>query len=1357
MTEVTLADSVTSIGSHAFYSCDSLTEVTLPDGLLSIGSEAFGYCGALSSLTIPAATTDIDGEAFNNCDSLILTVTRGSTAQEFARNHSVRYQIAGEDMVYVAGGQCGAEDSSVFWDLDTTGTLKLTGAGATQDWESSWYATPWFGYRESIQQLEVGPGITRVGNYAFAELDELVSAALPDSLESIGDYGFGGCDRLSVVTLPDTLMELSDSAFSDCPNLMLTVKEGTEVYGAVVSRGIRHKVAGSEVVYLSSGLWGAQKSQIWKLDSSGVLTIFGAGAMVDYFSDSYIPWSPYRSQIQTVTVKDGVTKIGSSAFADCYSLTRVYLPASVELIGASAFQRDENLRSLSLPDGLHSIGQYAFAYCQNLRSLTIPQGVTAIGMNAFDGMDVPSINVYRGSYAQTYAAINGVSCQEIVLGTADVTGVTLDQKTLQMKLGDNMFLTAAVLPEDAKSKKVTWQSDNPGVASVDENGMVSALAEGTANVTAVTADGGKTASCAVTVLERIPVTEVRLSESRKSLRTGESFWLSAEVFPERAYDRSVLWSSSDETVASVTEDGYVTMWAEGTATITAASVDGIHSAQCVVTPYLSATGIQVRQKAVVLKLGGKAALLASVLPEEASDDVVHWTSTNQWVASVSDDGQVTGNDVGTATMIATTNDGGFMGFCLVTVTDEVTSVTGMSLSRREIDALEIGTSMQITAKIEPEDATNQMVSWTSSVPEVAMVSEDGIVTALQPGTAVITAMTADGNFHDACTVQVPFDSNPSGLDVDVPSRLTVVKGSPLNLTGLTVTARYGELRQAVEDYTLSGYDRDALGPQTVTVLYKNQSARFTVTVIERRPVGVSIEQSPVRRDYAVGEPLELDGLILQVAYNDNTVEQVTDLSQVTYVGYSSDAPGKYPVTVTWEGLSAAFYVTVQPGAVDEISAPKMSTAGYPGGKRLELNAAQGAQIYYTLDGSVPDRFSRPYEEAILLSDDATTVKAVAVMDDRTSTVTSTKVTVSSAERPAPGYETGSALPSGTLLTLQTATEGAAIYYTTDGSDPDMNSTRYSSGILLSADMAVPDAETGKNMATIKAIAIKDGYRSSGILEARYELLIGQASTQGSAIISIGSVTSRAGERASAPVYILTEGDAKLTYFRFALCYDKGAFEFVSVTPAEGVDASNLMVSSGVNGGQVTVMFDSASGSPVDSGEVFTLTLKARDSAEDAAYNLELAAQEAITIRTDQSTPLVSQTSGVITLEGSHNSQLTGDITFQNSSGSEISDLQGKAEDLSVNFSLDPYSQASAQSGDLLNSTVDIFIACYDRQGLMVNLRTWNVELRNAAGVAFVQNLLIPPGMEVAKIQVMILSEDLTPIIAPRELGGGNTI
>ncbi len=247
------------------------------------------------------------------------------------------------------------------------------------------------------------------------------------------------------------------------------------------------------------------------------------------------------------------------------------------------------------------------------------------------------------------------------------------------------------------------------------------------------------------------VTEVKLDKDSLTLDVGGSENLAATITPSNATNKNVTWSSDNQNVATV-ENGKVTAVGAGKATITVTTEDGNKTATCAVTVNpISVTGVTLDQSALPISVGGSAELKANVTPENATNKTVTWSSDNTAVATVDASGKVTAVAPGTATITVTTADGGKTANCTVTVTQPVTDVT---LDKTTMD-LFVGNGGTLTAKVQPDNASNKTVNWTTSNAGVATVDANGKVTAVGAGKATITATAADGSEKKAvCEVTV---------------------------------------------------------------------------------------------------------------------------------------------------------------------------------------------------------------------------------------------------------------------------------------------------------------------------------------------------------------------------------------------------------------------------------------------------------------------------------------------------------------------------------------------------------------------------------------------------------------------------
>ena len=246
-----------------------------------------------------------------------------------------------------------------------------------------------------------------------------------------------------------------------------------------------------------------------------------------------------------------------------------------------------------------------------------------------------------------------------------VERVSINQPTAEMEIGETIQLNTTVSPSNATHKEVTWSSSKKTVASVSENGLVTAIAEGSTTIYA-TADG-KTAECAITVSKGfVEVSSISLNKEALSLIEGDSEALVATVKPDDATDKTITWSSSDSSIATV-DNGKVSAIKEGTTTITAKA--GHKQALCAVTvtpKVVHVEGVALNETSIEIGAGSTFELIATVYPESATNKDIKWTSSNDNVATV-DAGIVKGISPGEATIKATTIDGGFDAICNVKI------------------------------------------------------------------------------------------------------------------------------------------------------------------------------------------------------------------------------------------------------------------------------------------------------------------------------------------------------------------------------------------------------------------------------------------------------------------------------------------------------------------------------------------------------------------------------------------------------------------------------------------------------------------------------------------------------------------
>ena len=412
-----------------------------------------------------------------------------------------------------------------------------------------------------------------------------------------------------------------------------------------------------------------------------------------------------------------------------------------------------------------------------------------------------------------------------------------------LTVGNVDYISYEVWPTNADNKSVTYTSSNSKVATVTSSGIVKAVAAGTTRITAIAQDGsGVTASYDLTVskVPVVPVTKVGIS-GKDSMMVGEVQYLGYEIWPTNATNKEVSYTSSNTTVATVNQYGMVTAKAVGTAVITATAKDGSGQSASLTVSVVPVSGqvtkINVYGKGT-LGIGSVEYLSYEVWPADAVNKSITYSTSNKKVATVTENGIVTGISAGTATITATAKDGsGVKGTYTVTVSKNTQKVTKLEIYGK--GSLNVGDVEYLSYAAWPVDAANKAITYTSSNANVATVNANGVVTAKNAGTAVITATAKDGSGTKATYTVTVSTVKVTYVGVSGASNMTVGQVTyptyeilPANASVKTVT--YSSSNPSVVSVTSNGIvTAVGVGTATVTATANDGSgvfASYTVTV-----------------------------------------------------------------------------------------------------------------------------------------------------------------------------------------------------------------------------------------------------------------------------------------------------------------------------------------------------------------------------------------------------------------------------------------------------------------------------------------------------------------------------------------------
>ena len=516
LAEIVIPDSVTKIGVSAFLGCTSLSKVKLPKNLTSINSDVFYGCTSLTEITIPDSVTKIGSSAFSGCTSLSK--------------------------------------------VDLPKTLTTIEAGTFRDCTS-------------LAEIDIPDSVTEIGWSAFEGCTSLAEIAIPDSVTEIWWRAFYGCTSLSKVDLPKNLTTIESRTFSDCTSLAeITIPDSVTSIGSAFSGC----TSLAEITIPDS------------VTEIGESTFFGC------------------TSLAKVKLSNNLTKIEAETFSGCTSLTEIDIPDSVTSIGGSVFSNCISLESITIGSGVESLGDEWIASCRRLENITVsPENKT---YSSVDGVlfnkDKSELSAYPiGNKRSSYTIPDGVEKigKKAFYGCRYIESLTIPVSVAEIEasaLGNCYDIRAVYyLGTREQWKEVVIGADNymfalVNVRCADDSqcrhvwGEWEVVEEATYEK-----DGLERRVCSLCKAEQtrkiprlgaVKVDAIELSESEKKLNVGKSFTITATVKPDNAWNRTVTWSSSDPSIATVDENGTVTAIAEGEAIITAESADGV-TAECKVT------------------------------------------------------------------------------------------------------------------------------------------------------------------------------------------------------------------------------------------------------------------------------------------------------------------------------------------------------------------------------------------------------------------------------------------------------------------------------------------------------------------------------------------------------------------------------------------------------------------------------------------------------------------------------------------------------------------------------------------------------------------------------------------------------
>ena len=724
LSKVNIPDTVTIIGEYAFDSCTNLTAVTLSENLEHMGGKAFGSCEKITKIEIPKSlewcdSTLYDYGPFGDCTGLKTVIFENGTTE--ISSHLFE-KCTGLEEINIPDSVTEIEDSAF------SGCVNLS-------------------------KVNIPDTVTIIGEYAFDSCTNLTNVTLSKNLEHMEGRAFGNCEKITKIEIPKSLEWCGSTLydygpFGDCTGLKTVIFENgtTKILGHLFEKctGLEEiNIPNTVTVIENSAFSGCTKLE--QVNFSNKLTKIESYG----FSDC--------TSLKKITVPDSINSIGNSIFQNCTSLTEVHLSNALKEISSNTFNGCKKLTTINFPSTLTTIGDSAFYGCESLPEAILPSGVEKIESNAFKNCK----SLKKAVVPDTVSSIGSSA----FYGCEALTDITLGSKL--KKIDNQTFYGCAALPSImipynvttigdsafvncTKLTQITVPRNTTSIASNAFSYPKKMTMYGPSDCYAKTYASGKGIKY---VTQDIHATSVSLDITEKTAERYDDFQLTATIAPLNFTD-AVVWTSSNEEVATVSDTGYVEICGVGTAVITVTA--GNVKAACKITVPQLIDWIEFDEDEIELKAGQTYQLKPYISPSDATNKKLKYTSSDTKVAEVSASGLVTAKSEGEAKIRAAATDGSDeYAVCYVTVTGKA-KVTGITLDRTSAE-VKRGEKLTLNVTVSPSYASNKKVVWKSANTKIATVDANGSVTAKAPGRTKITVTSSENSSYQAsCTVTVPY-------------------------------------------------------------------------------------------------------------------------------------------------------------------------------------------------------------------------------------------------------------------------------------------------------------------------------------------------------------------------------------------------------------------------------------------------------------------------------------------------------------------------------------------------------------------------------------------------------------------------
>ena len=652
------------IGDYALAKCSLLNTLTFPAKTVSIGNHCFDGDMSLKDLTfVDSPKTLTIGNSYDNNKKIIRPIFADADLNKLYLGRNLTYVLASND----EAGYTYNPNYSPFHNQHFLTDITISQSGCVTMLHDYLFDSV-----NNCESLDLPESLTSIGRYAFSKMSVLDGVNIPSKIEWIKDGVFADCEKLRSIVFHPAVKKIDKVVFRNCSSLTNVTFEGNADliemgYGA--SRAEYGLFRDCPVETLNLDRWlsynteAASRAPFYSIPTLKNINIGENVGVIDKYmfsyctglEDLYLPdniesvglWG-FRgcSSLKNVRFSEKLSQVSDYGFSECTSLDNVVFPASMTSIADNSFSNCTSLRKLDLGKKLNIIGPAAFKNDSALEGIEIPETLYGLGVEAFANCtSLPNV---------TIRAISSVGKQAFQ-GCTGLKWVSLSDKTTS--LGENSFAGC------------TGINYIKSFAEFPPEGLVNLPAEVVANGTLFVPEYSvdyyqysptwEEWYSIRPLNDNIMVSSVSLDKSEISFKAAETAQLIAEVGAEDATDKAILWSTSNNEIATVDEAGLVTAVSVGEATVTALAADGSGFkavCQVIVLPTL-VESIAINSDINTLKKGRTLELNATVAPTTATNSTYTWSTSNAAIATVDAYGIVTAVSAGNVQIIATANDG----------------------------------------------------------------------------------------------------------------------------------------------------------------------------------------------------------------------------------------------------------------------------------------------------------------------------------------------------------------------------------------------------------------------------------------------------------------------------------------------------------------------------------------------------------------------------------------------------------------------------------------------------------------------------------------------------------------------------